>query len=97
MSRGGGGAVTLLPPPPPPSPTPLLGAKARLAYWGLQNLCTKKAKSKKCKAFLIWHIKWLIIILWALHQWPVNRAWFELFALLGAKILQTPVPCIPLN
>ena len=27
-----------------------------------------KAKSKKCKAFLIWHIKWLIIILWALHQ-----------------------------
>ena len=61
------------------------------SYWGLQNLCTKKAKSKKCKAFLIWHIKWLIIILWALHQWPVNRAWFELFALLGAKILQTPV------
>ena len=60
-------------------------------YWGLQNLCTKKAKSKKCKAVLIWHIKWLIIILWALHQWPVNRAWFELFALLGAKILQTPV------
>ena len=26
-------------------------------------LCTRKAKSKKCKVFLIWHIKWLIIIL----------------------------------
>ena len=37
-------------------------------YWGLQNLCTKNAKSKKCKAFLIWHIKWLIIILWPRTQ-----------------------------
>ena len=27
-----------------------------------------EAKSKKCKAFLIWHIKLLIIILWALHR-----------------------------
>ena len=24
-----------------------------------------EAKSKKCKAFLFWHIKWVVIILWA--------------------------------
>ena len=58
---------------------------------GIAESLHQESKIQKCKVFLIWHIKWLIIILWALHQWPVNRAWFELFALLGAKILQTPV------
>ena len=54
----------------------------------------QEAKSRKCKAFLIWHIKWLKLILWPLTQQSVNRAWFELFPLNGAKILQTPVQTI---
>ena len=47
---------------------------------GKQNL-------KSVKHSLFWHIS--RIILWALLS--VELAWFELFASLGTKILQTPV------
>ena len=55
---------------------------------GIAESLHQEAKSKKC---LIWHIKWLKIILWPLTQESVNRARFELFALHGAKILQTKI------
>ena len=46
---------------------------------------SRKAKSNKCKAFLIWHIKWLIIVLWPVAQQSANRVLFELFALLAVQ------------
>ena len=61
-----------------------------LQLLGIAESLHQEAKSKKCKAILIIGISSAFkIILWPLVS--QSLAWFELFALHGAKIPQTPV------